>query len=275
MRRPFILGGTYFPKHDENRMRSEGDVASARKRFLRDRFPNLDYLLYQRYSWMNDYIKDDDIVLEIGCGPGFSPLYLIPQKKPILTDAVKHEWVDRVLDATSMDMADESLDVIIASHTIHHFYSPFKFFMESLRVLKPGGLICVQEINASLLMRVMLRLMRHEGWSYEVDVFNGNERVNDNHDPWSANCAVPQMLFADETKFNQAFCSKNAKLVVKLNQLCECFIFPLSGGVIAKTKIPPLPRNFLKFISMIDMMAIKICPNVFALGRRVVIQKKL
>lgn len=263
----FILRGPYFPKHDENLMDSEGSVAIARQRFLDSRFRNLDYLLRFRYEWMNQYLVPDSIIVEVGAGAGFSPLYL--KQKCIITDAANHPWIEKYVDATNMDIESKSVDGIIASHNIHHFYSPYKFFKECERVLKDNGIVLVQEINTSLLMRILLRLMRHEGWSYDVNVFDKNEIVNDKSDLWSANCAVPELLFDDVSQFKSAFPS----LQIEINEPCECLIFPLSGGVISKAKVPELPASILNAILVLDRLLVKVSPRIFALGRRVVIRK--
>ena len=155
-----VLHGPYFPKHEDNLMGSEGSVALARETFLEKRFRNLDYLLRFRYEWMNQYLEENKVIIELGAGAGFSPLYL--SQKPIITDAANNPWVEKFIDATNMDIENDSVDVIIASHNMHHFYSPFKFFKECERVLKNDGVILIQEINTSLLMRLLLRLMRHE-----------------------------------------------------------------------------------------------------------------
>lgn len=249
-------------------MSSEGSVVVARKNFLDDRFRNLDVLLHSRYAWMNHYLVPDQVIIEIGAGAGFSPLYLT--QKPLLTDAADNPWIDRYIDATNMNIKSCSVDVLIASHTIHHFYSPYKFFKECERVLKADGILLIQEINTSIMMRSVLRLMRHEGWSYDVDVFDDRSIVNDINDLWSANCAVPEMLFTNSVRFEQVF----PQLKVEINELCECLIFPLSGGVISKTRIPELPNSLLKVILLIDRLLIRIAPKFFALGRRVVIRKK-
>lgn len=257
----------YFPKHDENHMENEGDVALARDEFLKSRFINLDFLLRSRYDWMNDYLESDRVIIEVGAGAGFSPLYL---SEPVtLTDAVNNPWIDKYVDAVDIDYPDNSVDVIIASHTIHHFYNPAKFFKESQRVLKANGVILISEINTSLMMRILLKVLRHEGYSYDVNVFDYDAVVNDPSDLWSANCAVPELLFSDVQKFEKFF--PNFK--VERNDLYECFIFPLSGGVISKTKVPKLPLAILKITDFIDKVLIKLLPSIFALGRRVVIRK--
>jgi SAM-dependent methyltransferase len=263
-----ILHGPYFPRHEDNLMGSEGSVAQARQSFLDRRFRNLDVLLRSRYAWMNRYLVPDQTIIEIGAGAGFSPLYL--EQKPILTDAAHNPWIDRLIDATNMEIENGSVDVLIASHNIHHFYSPYKFFMECERVLKADGILLIQELNTSLLLRGLLRLMRHEGWSYDVDVFHKLAIVNDENDLWSANCAVPELLFADPTRFEETF----AGLKVEANELCECLVFPLSGGVISKTRVPELPGFMLEAILLLDRLLVWLAPGLFALGRRVVIRKR-
>lgn len=249
-------------------MSSEGSVALARQNFLERRFRNLDVLLRSRYAWMNQYLAQGQIIIEVGSGAGFSPLYL--KQKPILSDAADNPWIDMFIDATNMVQESSSVDVLIASHNIHHFYSPYKFFRECERVLKTDGLLLIQELNTSLLMRCLLRLMRHEGWSYDVDVFDEQEIVNDRHDLWSANCAVPELLFTNTEFFEQTFPS----LKIEVNELCECLIFPISGGVISKAKIPELPNFVLKMVLLLDRFLVWSAPGVFALGRRVVIRKR-
>ena len=53
--------------------------------------------------------------------------------------------------------------------------------------------------------------MRHEGFSYDVNVFDSTAVVNDPADLWSANCAVPEMIFECSSKFEQDFRIKDYK----------------------------------------------------------------
>jgi ubiquinone/menaquinone biosynthesis C-methylase UbiE len=269
VKRTMILNGPYFPSHDDNRMASEGDTAAARRRFLTDRFRNLDALLSQRYSWMNDYIKPGEKVVEFGCGAGFLPLY-VTNGDVTLTDVVKNEWVDEIADAMNPPFAPASIDVIVCSHMMHHMAKPVTFLKLVHPLLKPGGRIIIQEINTALFMRALLRLMRHEGWSYDVDVFNENEVTNDPADPWSANCAIPEMLFRSSEEFEARV---QGYEVVK-NELNECLLFPLSGGVIAKTPVPELPGFALKAAGAIDRALVALAPGIFAFGRSVVLKKR-
>ena len=53
----------------------------------------------------------------------------------------------------TLPFADQSIDVVICSHTLHHLARPTAFLGEAHRVLKPGGRLVIQESNCSLLMR--------------------------------------------------------------------------------------------------------------------------
>ena len=64
--------------------------------------------------------------------------------------------------------------------------------------------------------------------------------MNDANDLWSANCAIPEILFNNENKFHKTF----PFFKIIKNDLNECLIFPLSGGVISKTKMIELPYFF-------------------------------
>ena len=257
----------FFPKHEENRMNNEGNVIKARNEFINKRFNNLDYLLKSRYEWMNSYLKPNMKIVDIGCGAGLAKLYL--SENILLTDIIKNKWVDKIIDATDMDFEDESVDIIVAFHTIHHFYNPAKFFNECKRVLKKNGVILISDPNTSLMMRLILRLMRHEGFSYEADVFDYKSICNDKDDPWSANCAIAELLFENEVKFNNFF----KGLIIEHQKKVEFTIFPFSGGVTTKIKMLELPNYILNFFNILDKILIYFFPKIFPLTRNVVIRK--
>ena len=186
---------TYFPVHDENRMKQEGNVKAAREYFLSGKNRVLYHLIKQRFSWMNKYIRPaDEVVVELGCGAGLSEFF-IETEKLIMTDIEEHEWVDKCEDATDLDYPDESIDVIICSHMIHHISNPTKFLDHLGKKLKSGGRLLIQDIYTCSLMKIALRLMRHEGWSESIDIYDRNNICNNPDDPWSANCSIPKLLF--------------------------------------------------------------------------------
>lgn len=265
--RPALLGKTFFPDHASNKMAHEGDVIGARARYLERKPNNLRFLLEKRFAWMNEYITPGTKALELGCGAGFLQLFV---KEPVtLSDVEQRPWVNKVVDALKLEEVGETYDVVICSHMIHHIAQPMKFFEDLKTVLKPGGLVLINEIHTSLIMRLLLKVMSHEGWSYDVDVFDRDTVANDPRDPWSANCAIPQLLFRDKAAFEA-----HAKgFTIERYELNECLVFPLSGGVIAKTRTVNLPDPLLKLVDGLDALLIKLAPETFAMASRIVLRR--
>ncbi|MBI2145822.1 class I SAM-dependent methyltransferase [Candidatus Woesearchaeota archaeon] len=260
----------YLPPHAENRLKREGDVVSAREDFYKNKPTNLTFLLEKRYSWMNKHINPGDKVLEVGCGAGFSRDFIRKDAQLILSDIEKHPWVDQVVDALNTKIKSNSVDVVFCSNTIHHVAYPINFFREMERILKPGGRLLIQEMNCSLMTRLMLKILKHEGWSFHRDPYNINQPCNDKDDPWSGNNAVPNLLFDDRVSFEKNI----PAFSIKYHKFSEFCIFPLSGGVTAKAKTINLPWNILKVIDTIDSFLIFAAPMVFALQRRIVLEKQ-
>lgn len=251
-----------------SRLKNATDVRSSREDYFKNRSPNLTYLLHQRYSWMNSFLNGREKVIEVGSGSGFAKEF-IRNKNLKLTDVKKYEWIDLEVDALDTPFENETIDVVIATNMIHHLARPLAFLKEMARILKPNGYLLIHEVHNSLLMKIILIITRHEGWSYEDNVFDINTLSCDPDDPWSANCAVPFLLFHDPKKFETHL----KEFKVLKNELCEGLIFPLSGGVTAKIKTFRLPLSLLKTVDRLDQILIKLWPDIFALGRRVVLQK--
>ncbi len=250
-------------------MRSEGDVVKAREHYLNSKSPNLSFLLSHRFGWMNKYIDPaQGRGVEVGCGFGASRDF-IKSRSLLLTDFGDYEWLDKKnVDALDTGLQDQAFDFVIACNMIHHVPYPLRFLHEMHRVLKPGGYLLVQEINASLCMRAVLRLMKHEGWSFDADVFNENEICTDPNDLWSANCAIPNLLFDDKDKFERTV--PFFKIVE--TSYSEFFTFLNSGGVIAKAPHVPLPQTILATLRSVDLMLANTFPDLFALQRQVVLR---
>lgn len=198
-----MFRGSYRPAHRENRMRHEGDTRCAREYFLNAAPANLKLLVEKRFVWMNRHIEPDDVGLEIGCGTGASRAFILA-KHFYLTYVADYDWLDyRHVDALNTPFADEQFDFVVSSNMVHQLAHPLALFREMDRILKPGGKLLIQEINGSLAMRMLLNLMRHEGHSYDVDVFDENCVCNDPDDPWSANCVIPNPLWDDPARFER------------------------------------------------------------------------
>ncbi|MGA8596796.1 MAG: class I SAM-dependent methyltransferase [Bryobacteraceae bacterium] len=218
---------------------------------------------------MNEYIAPDSRGADIGCGAGFSREF-IRCRKLLLTDFTDYDFLDvGGVDALRLPFADQCLDFIIATNMIHHLPAPTSFLRESRRVLRSDGFLLMHEVQASALFCLVLRIMRHEGYSFEVDVFDENSICTDPNDLWAGNNAIPRLLFDD----HEAFLRSQPGWRIVRDEPCECLMFLNSGGVTAKTAYVRLPGLILKLISRLDRVISKAAPNVFALGRRVVLQR--
>jgi SAM-dependent methyltransferase len=266
--RPLLLKGPYFAKRDENLMKEVGDVAIARQRILHERTANLDFLLRSRFDWMKDYLRSDSRIVEFGSGAGYTRLF-IDHKGLIVTDVVAHPWIDVVADAHFPPFSPESVDCVICNQVLHHFSKPSVFLDRIAEIIRPGGYLLINEPESSFFLRLILRSLRHEGWSYEIDPFDRDSICVETDNPWSGNAAVANVLFSDPLKFETLF----PQYKIQRNELCEFLVFLLSGGVTAKTLTLPLPRVAIKLASLVDRAMISLFPSLFALGRRVVLQR--
>lgn len=263
-----LLPSMYFPRHAKNRMGSEGDLRRARAEFLLRKHNNLQYLLKNRYEWMNDFINRSDIVVEVGAGAGFSQQFI--KTNVIITEISPYQWIDICVDGMNLPFGMDKIDVLICVNVLHHFAHPIKFLIDVHRCLKSGGHVLIFEPNPSLLLLLALRLMRHEGWSFDVDAFDPSAPVNDPADPWSGNNAISDLIFCDRLKFQENV----PGLEVVLDRFTECTMFPLSGGVTAKAKTIELPTPLLKIVDSIDRLLCRLSPKIFAMGRAVVLRKR-
>ncbi len=249
-------------------VRYAGDALRARAEFEKRRGSNLRYVLRKRFSWMQRYLGPDTYAVEIGCGAGFSELFLTAGRLE-LTDAEARPWARRIVDAHALPYADASVDVLIANNVIHHLAYPDRFFREAVRVLRAGGHLLVQECNCSLTTRIALRATGHEDYDFSADPFDPERPCNDPADPWSANCAIPNLLFDDLDRFRARY----PQFAVVESAHSEFFIQFNSGGVTATVPYVPLPQPALRILDAIDAVLIALAPGVFASQRRLVLRR--
>jgi hypothetical protein len=125
-------------------------------------------------------------------------------------------------------------------------------------------------MHASLSTRMLLTAMRHENYSFDVDVFDPSSICNDPNEPWSANCAVPTMLFRHTARFETAV--PQFELISR--RYTEFFAWLNSGGVNAKTFYVPLPPSLLRLTGSLDRILTYIAPHIFAMEMQVVLRKR-
>jgi len=145
--------------------------------------------------------------------------------------------VDAALSRAGEPCAEASVDVLIANNVVHHLAYPDRFFRGAARVLRPGGHLLIQECNCSWTTRIALRATGHEGYDFSADPFDPTRPCNDPADPWSANCAIPNLLFDDLRRFGTRY----PEFAVVDSGMSEFFVKFNSGGVTATVPYLPLP----------------------------------
>jgi len=255
--------------HDENRMKSEGDVNSSLNHF--DKNKNLQVLLNQRFKWMNNFIKENNKGLEVGADAGFSKNF-IRCKDFKISDFSDHTHLDyKKIDAQNTGFEKDKFDFVISSNMIHHLPFPVTFFKEMHRILKIKGRLIIFDAHCSFLLQLILILMKHEGFDFTKNVWSETEPATDKNDLWSGNSAIPYLIFNNNEKFKEKLGDKFKILHL---ERCECFLFLNSGGVTSKTFYIPLSNTFLKLIILFDKLLCRFFPKIFALGYKIVLEKK-
>jgi len=263
-----IAKKTKFSK--KSRMKNAGNIEEALKNISKGKNKNLYFHLKQRFEWMNEYIQKDDIGLEVGSGTGSSKEF-IQNKNLKISDFSDHEHLDyKNIDALNTKFNDNSFDYIIASHVLHHVPYPIKFLKEMHRILKRGGKLIMNEAYLSVLLQFILIIMRHEGFDWTKDVWNGSAPTTDDEDLWSGNNAIPHLVFDDMNVFNN---NLGSFFKIEYEEMLHCFTLLNSGGVTSKTFYIPLNYFFLNIFEKIDYIFTKSFPKIFAMNRRLVLRK--
>ena len=264
-----ILKKVKFLKN-QNRMKVVGNVEDALNYFKTKKNKNLYFLTKKRYEWMNNYIKKDDVGLEVGAGPGLSKQF-IKNSNLKISDFSDHKHLDyKNIDAQDTKFKENSYDFVIASNMIHHIPYPIKFFKEMHRILKKNGKLIIQDASCSIIFQIITIIMRHEGYDFTKDVWSESTPVTDEEDLWAGNIAVPHLIFDDIDVFNK---NLGSYFKIEMENFSECLIFINSGGVVSKTFYIPLNNFFLNILSKIDYILIKIFPKIFSMGRQLVLKK--
>ena len=255
---------------NENRMSSIANTEIARDLYYSAKYSNLKFLLEKRFTWMNNFINDEDKGIEVGSGAGFTKNFIL-NKNFKLTDIGSDKHLDfKNIDAQNTGFENESFDYVIASNMVHHISFPLKFFKEMNRILKKDGKLIIYEPYASIILQLVEMIMRHEGFDWTKDVWDESTTATEEEDAWSGNIAIPHLLFDDQDKFNK---NLGSYFKIEYDKIFHELSFINSGGVYAKTFYIPLNYFFLNLIDKIYYFLTKPFPKIFAIGRRLVLKK--
>ena len=258
-------------KAEENKMKSVADTITAKKIFHSRKSNNLRFLLEQRFRWMNNFIEENDIGIEFGSGAGFAKHYIY-NKNFKMSDLSNDDHLDfKGVDAQATNFENEKFNYVIASNMIHHIPYPIKFFKEMHRILKKNGKLIIFESYCSIFFQLATIIMKHEGFDFTKNVWDEKNPKSDEKNAWAGNIAVPHLIFDNLEIFKK---NLGNLFSIEYEKLTECLTFLNSGGVTSKTFYIPLPLFMLKFLNNLDKLLIKLSPNIFCMGRRIVLRKK-
>ena len=200
-----------------------------------------------------------DLNLELGAG-------VIPMKNNFpnikSTDIVSASHLDGILDATNLNLKDNSTQTLFLQNTFHHVPDPQKFFDESIRVLKNGGRIVIVNPFHNKLSSFLYPIL------FKTETFDKRGSWNDasNHAMIGANQALSFIVFKrDIAKFN----ASNANLrLIHAEPLPSGLRYLLTGGLNFKKLMPDF---VLKIISFIERAGI--LPSFLSIHWIVVLEK--
>ena len=265
-----IINKIQFSKN-ANKMKTIANTKIAKELYKSSKSKNLKFLLSKRFGWMNNFIKNSDIGIEVGSGAGFAKDYIKNQNFK-LTDLGNDSHLDyKNVDAQNTNLEEKSLDYVIASNMIHHIPYPIKFFKEMNRILKKNGKLIIFESYCSLIFQLATIIMKHEGFNFTLNVWDEKQPKSDEKDAWHGNIAVPHLIFDNKKNFNEHL---GSLFEIEYEKLTECFIFLNSGGVTSKTMCIPMNNFFLNMLNKIDKILVRLFPNFFCMGRRIVLKKR-
>lgn len=145
------------------------------KPFAQGMIKQSEYIL----SKINNWIKENQHILDIGCGSGEFGFLLQKQKKAYvsgleLSQAAVREAKRKGINAKYGDLMkiwpfeDNSMDVITSIQVIEHVINPDMVFTESYRVLKPGGFYITTTPNLAVWFNRIIFLLGYQPFFTEV-----------------------------------------------------------------------------------------------------------
>ena len=174
--------------------------------------------------------------VEIGSGPGFLG-QIIPDL--ITLDLRPGPGIMVAADAQCLPFNKASLKGILAVNVLHHIPEPELFFMEVVRVVKPGGIIAMIEPWVTDFSCLLYSRLHHEPFDPKAATWKTSARG-----PLSGgNMALPWIIFErDRDRFETRF----PELRICRLDLDMPLAYLLSGGVSLRPLIPGISYRLIR-----------------------------
>ncbi|MDO8733454.1 MAG: class I SAM-dependent methyltransferase [Actinomycetota bacterium] len=192
------------------------------KRFLRQLYVEWYELICSRIP------ATSKSLLEIGSGAGFLREFL-PQL--ITSEVFPLQGIDRVVDATSLEFDDDSLDAILMTNVMHHIPDLDAFFSEAERTLRNDGRLVFIEPWRTRWSDFIYRHLHHE--PFEPNAIEW--RLPPGGPLSSANDALPWIVFErDRVRFERSHPDLQVVSIEPLMPLS----YLASGGISMRALMP-------------------------------------
>lgn len=180
----------------------------------------------------DDYFKGLGLEIELGSGVG----YFKSIRNQIITSDIRDGFTyDMALDATDMNLKDESVKCFFAINVFHHLSKPSKFFSELIRVLKKGGGCILIEPHNGLISRFIAKNI-HKDEYFDIDEINW-DKEKENGVLSDANQALSHNIFERDKEIFEKIYGKNLK-IIKKKYILNGIRYILSGGLNFKQLFP-------------------------------------
>ncbi len=209
-----------------------------------------------------ELLSGDGLRIEIGAG---SSLMKDFQPEVQVTDIKPAAFLDRVLDAERMDLADSSVRAVYGINCFHHLPAPDRFFSELERVLVPGGGCVLIEPYfgpfAAFIYRRLFTTERFDPADPSWDGSTGQGAMT------GANQALSYIIFQrDAAEFRR----KHPRLIlVEQRRLNNYLRYLSSGGLNFRQLVPDFATGVLRGVERL----LEPVDHLVALHHAVVIRK--
>lgn len=202
--------------------------------------------------------------VEIELGAGIAPMR-DSYPEVLATDIVFSPSLDRVLNAESMEIEENSARVFYGQNCFHHFPHPDLFFAELNRTLMPGGgAILIEPFYGPLSRFLYKRLFKSEGFDQNYKSWETPSTGPMN----GANQALSYIVFIRD---RDEFLRKNPNLEIVHMETCNNYIRYLTSGGLNFRQL--LPDIFMPALKSLEKMLYPV-RYFLALHHIIVIRKK-
>ena len=128
------------------------------------------------YTRVHSLLRDDSVVLDVGCGRGAGAEDAVPWRRELRNlrgpdrhvigadvdpTAATNPTIDEfhLIEGSGLPLDDAAVDLVVADWVLEHVADVDSFFSEVVRVLRPGGTVCIRTPNVWNYMGVASRLI--------------------------------------------------------------------------------------------------------------------